>query len=144
MQVYRRKTLLSNNADFAAFTKLYAESVINYTADPFLLVRDDDARLLIVTDDGSVMLCLANGPNDCSVSYASSYSDASRQFSGLSGQLTSKDENFVDPRFAIKAIQAFFERGRLSEHVDFHRGAPDLEILAFPTRIIRPQRVERQ
>src|SRR5262249_38560825 len=103
MQVYRRKTLLNDNADVAAFTKLYGDSVYDNSSGPFLLIREDDTRLLIVTDDGAVMLCLANGPNDCSVSYASSYSARSREFAGLSGPCTAKDENFVDPTFAIKA-----------------------------------------
>ena len=125
MRVYRRKTLLSDTADFAAFAKLYAESVVDRSVDPFLLVRDDDSRLLIATDDGSVMLCLANGPNDCSVSYASSYSDCFRQFVGLTGHHNAKDESFVDARFAIKAIHAFFDRARMSEYVDFRCGAPD-------------------
>jgi hypothetical protein len=144
MRVYRSKTLLSDNADFGAFTTLYAQSVIDKSADPFLLVRDDDSRLLIVTDDGSVMLCLANGPNDCMVSYASSYSDRSRQFVGLSGQHNAKDENFVDPRFAIKAIHAFFDQARMSEHVDFRCGAPDSEITIFPLAITARKRVERE
>ncbi len=144
MRVYRRKTLLHDNADFAAFTKSYGESVIESSADPFLLVRDDDARLLIVTEDGNVMLCLADGPSECSVSYTSSYSDASRRFMGLTGELTSKDENFIDPAFAIRAIRAFFDRGRLSEHVDFRRGAPEPEITSFPTEIRSPRRVERE
>ncbi len=58
MQVYRRKTLLSENADFATFTKLYGESVADVSHDPFLLIRDDDYRLLVITDDGMVMLSL--------------------------------------------------------------------------------------
>jgi hypothetical protein len=143
MRVYRRKTLLNDNADFAAFAKLYADSVVDRSADPFLLVRDDDSRLLIATDNGSVMLCHANGPNDCSVSYASSYSDGSRQFVGLTGHHTAKDDSFVDPTFAIKAIHAFFARARMSEHVDFRRGSPDSEITTFPTAMTARQRIER-
>lgn len=143
MQVYRRKTLLSDNADFATFAQLYAEAVVADSAAPFLLVRDDDSRLLIATDDGSVMLCLANGPTDCSVSYASSYSDGSRQFVGLSGHHNAKDESFVDPTFAIKAIHAFFDQTRMSEHVDFRSGSPDPEITTFPTAMTARQRIER-
>ena len=144
MRIYRRKTLLTDNADFAAFTQLYGDSVIANSADPFLLVRDDDSRLLIVTVDGSVMLCLAKSPNDYSVSYASSYSDGFRQFVGLSRHYNAKDESFVDPVFAIKAIHAFFDRGRMSEHVDFRRGAPDTEITTFPTAITASKSVERE
>lgn len=144
MQVYRRKTLLSDDADFAAFIKFYGESVADKSHDPFLLVRDDGYRLLVITDDGMVMLSLATAPNDCSVSYASSYSDGSRQFAGLSRQLTAKDENFVDPAFAIKAIHAFFDRKSLSEHVDFRRGTPDSDIAEFPTPMTGRKRVERK
>jgi hypothetical protein len=143
MRVYRRKTLLSDNADFTTFAKFYAESVLDRSSDPFLLVRDDDSRLLIATDDGSVMLCLADGPYDYSVSFASSYSDGSRQFVGLAGQYKAKDDSFVDPMFAIKAIQAFFDRARMSEHVDFRRGSPDPEITIFPTVMSPRQRIER-
>lgn len=143
MQVYRRKTLLSDDANFAEFAKMYAEAVIAKSAEPILLVRDDDSRLLIVTEDGSVMLCHANGPSDCSVSYASSYSNGSRQFIGLSGHHTARDENFVDPTFAIKAIRAFFDHTRMSEHVDFRRGSPDSEITTFPTAMLARQRIER-
>lgn len=144
MQVYQRKTLLSENADFAIFTKLYGESVADESHDPFLLIRDDDYRLLVITDDGMVMLSLATAPNDCSVSYASSYSDGSRPFTGLSRELTAKDENFVEPAFAIQAIHAFFVRKRLSEQVDFRRGTPDADILAFPTPMSDRKRVERK
>lgn len=143
MQVYRGKTLLSDDADFTDFTKFYGEAVAANSHDPFLLVRDDDNRLLVITDDGMVMLSLATSPNDCSVSYASSYSDGSRPFAGLSRQLTAKDESFVDPTFAIKAIRAFFDRKRLSEHVDFRRGTPDSEITEFPTQMTARKRVER-
>ena len=93
MQVYRRKTLLSDDADCAAFTKFYGESVADKSHDPFLLIRDDGYRLLVITDDGMLMLSLASGPNDCLVSYASSYSDGIRSLVGLSRQLTAKDEN---------------------------------------------------
>ena len=144
MQVFRRKTLLSENADFATFTKLYGESVADKSHDPFLLIRDDDYRLLVITGDGMVMLSLATGPNDCSVSYASSYSDGSGTFTGLSRELTAKDENFVEPAFAIQAIHAFFDHKRLSEHVDFRRGTPDSDITTFPTPMTGRKRVERK
>jgi hypothetical protein len=143
MQIYRGRTLLSADADFAAFTKYYGEAVAEALHDPFLLIREDDSRLLVITDDGMVMLSLATGPNDCSVSYASSYSEGSRPFTGLSRQLTAKDECFVDPTFAIKAIHAFFDRKRLSEHVDFRRGTPDSEITEFPTQMTAQKPVER-
>lgn len=144
MQVYRRKTLLSDDADFAAFTKFYGESISDGSYDPILLIRDDDCRLLIITDEGMVMLSIAAGPNECSVSYASSYSHGSRQFVGLSRQLTAKDENFVDLAFGIKAIRAFFDRKRLSEHVDFRRGTADSEMLEFPRPMIGQKQVERE
>lgn len=144
MQVYRGKTLLSDHADFTDFTKFYGEAVAANSHDPILLVRDDDNRLLVITDDGMVMLSLATGPSDCSVSYASSYSDGSRPFAGLSRELTAKDENFVEPAFAIKAVHAFFDRKQMSEHVDFRRGSPDSEITEFPTPMTGRKRVERK
>lgn len=90
------------------------------------------------------MLCLANGANDCSVSYASSYSDGSRWFVGLSDRQNAKDESFVEPSFAIKAIHAFFDRARMSEHVDFRRGSPDSEITTFPTAMTARKRVAKK
>ena len=144
MRVYRRKTLLTDSADFSQFTKHFGEAVREKSVDPFLLVRDDDSRLLIVTDDGSVMLCITHGANDCAVSYASSYSDGKRTFLGLSRELSAKEENFVDPTFAIKAIHAFFDRGRLSEYVDFRRGTPEPEITTFPSAVKSPARIERK
>ncbi|MGC3972263.1 MAG: hypothetical protein QM775_34465 [Pirellulales bacterium] len=143
MQIYRLKTLLSDDADFAAFTELYGAAVVDKVSDPFLLVRDDDARLFIATDDGSILLCLARSPSDCSVSYGSSYSECRRSFHGLGGLRQAKDENFVDPRLAIQAVQAFFVAGRMSEHVDFCNGIPEPEITTFPTMIRRPREVDR-
>jgi hypothetical protein len=144
MQIYRSKTLLQENANFAKFAELFGEAVVEGSAEPFLLVRDDDVRLLVVANDGSVMICIARGANDCSVSYGSSYTDGSRRFRGLSRDYMAKDENFVDPRFAIQAVHAFFDRTRISEHVDLRRGIPDTEITTFPTPIVTPDRVERQ
>ncbi|MEZ6141022.1 MAG: hypothetical protein R3B84_10665 [Zavarzinella sp.] len=143
MQIYRGKTLLSKDADFAAFTKFYGEAVTDKSHDPFLLVRGDEKRLLVVTNNGMVMLSLAAGPNDCLVSYASSYSDGSRSFAGLSRQLSARDDSFVEPIFAIKAIRAFFDRKRLSEHIDFRLGTPDSEITEFPSQMTARKQIER-
>ena len=143
MQVYRRKTLIGENVDFVEFAKLYADAVVTGSVDPFLLIRHDESRLLIVTDDGSVMLCHAYSPCDCFISYASSYSDGTREFVGLSGSYHAKDECFVDPTFAINAIHAFFEQAEMSDHVDFRRGSADSEITTFPKMITARQRVER-
>lgn len=143
MRVYRCKTLLDGEADYSAFARLFADSVRDGCSDSFLLVRDDGQRLLVVANESDVLLSLARGPNDCVVSYGSSYSDGTRAFFGLSRECVAKDASFVDAQFAFLAIKAFFEARQISEHVDFRNGTPDDEILVFPTTILARPRVER-
>lgn len=143
MRVYRGQKLLDDEADFAQFQTLLATAVAERWEEPLLLVRDDDMRLLVVISEGNIMLCMARAANECLVSYQSSYSEATRAFRGLANECWAKDENFVEPLFAIKAIDAFFSGKRLSDHVDFCRGAPDSEITSFPTAIGKPEPVER-
>ena len=143
MHVYRRKTLLDCEADYSAFARLFADSIRDGSSDSFLLVRDDDQRLLVVASDSAILLSLARGPNDCLVSYGSSYSDGTRTFVGLSRERIAKDSSFVDAEFAFLAIKAFFETKPISEHVDFRNGTPDDEIVVFPTSIIARPRVDR-
>lgn len=144
MRVYRSKTLLDHHADFAQFARLFGAAVQEKSTEPFLLVRDDDARLLVVASDEGILLCLAHGPVDRQVSYASSYSEGTRTFRGLSRDCLARDENFVDFEFAIKAIHAFCDRRSLSHYVDFRSGLPEPEITAFPTPIAALRRVERK
>jgi hypothetical protein len=144
MRVYRCKTLLDGEADYSAFARLFAKSIRDGSSDSFLLVRDDDQRLLVVASESDILLSLARGPNDCMVSYGSSYSDGTRTFFGLSQERVANDTSFVDAGFAFLAIKAFFETKPISEHVDFRKGTPDDEIVAFPTPMIARPRVERK
>ncbi|MCE3017129.1 MAG: hypothetical protein LW870_14815 [Pirellula sp.] len=143
MRVYRCKTLLDDEADYSAFARLFAGSIRDGSSDSFLLVRGDDQRLLVVASDSDILLSFARGPNDCMVSYGSSYSDGTRTFFGLSRERVAKDSSFVDAAFAFLAIKAFFETKPMSEHVDFRNGTPDDEIVVFPTSMIARPRVKR-
>jgi hypothetical protein len=143
MRVYRCKTLLDAEADYSAFARLFASSIRDGSSDSFLLVRGDDQRLLVVASDSDILLSLARGPNDCMVSYGSSYSDGTRTFFGLSRERVAKDSSFVDAASASLAIQAFFGTKSMSEHVDFRNGTPDDEIVVFPTSMIARPRIER-
>jgi hypothetical protein len=144
MRVYQGKSMRGDNVDHEAFVRLFGAAIVERSEEPFLLVRDDDSRVQVVTSDGNLMLCLARGPNDCQVSYGSSYVDAPRQFCGLSGMCEAREENFVDASFAMQAVHAFFNKRRMSEFVDFRRGCPDSEIMAFPKPIRGEERVERK
>jgi hypothetical protein len=144
MRVYRCKTLLDGKADYTAFARLFADSIHDGSSDAFLLVRDDEQRLLVVASQSDILLGLARGPNDCRISYGSSYSDGTRTFSGLSRELVANDSSFVDAGAALLAIKAFFEMKPLSEHVDFRHETPDDEILKFPTLMIAQPRVARK
>lgn len=144
MKLYRRKTLLSDKADFAFFTDQYSQAILSKSDEPFLLVRRSDTRMLVVTSEGRIMLCLAHGPDYCEVSYASSYLEGTRTVRGLSSEFTAKDENFIDPRLAISAIKAFFDGGGMSEYVDFRYGRTDPDLTLFPTEIRLIERVERE
>ncbi len=143
MRVFRGKTLLAGEADYSAFTRHFADSIRDGSSDSFLLVRDDDQRLLVVANESDILLSLARGPNDCKVSFGSSYSDGTRSFLGISRERVAKDSSFVDARFALLAIKAFFESKQISEHVDFRNGTPDDEIVVFPTPQLAKPRVER-
>ena len=143
MRAYRCKTLLDGNADYSAFARLFADAIRDGSSDSFLLVRDDDQRLLVVANESDILLSLARGPNDCMVSYGSSYSDGTRSFFGLSRERVAKDSSFIDAGFAFLAIKAFFERKSFSDHVDFRSGTPDDEIVTFPTVQLTRTRLER-
>ena len=143
MRIYRCKTLLDSEADYSAFARLFADSILDGSSVSFLLVRDDDQRLLVVASESDILLSLARGPNDCMVSCGSSYSDGMRTFFGLSRERVAKDSSFVDAAFAFLAIKACFETKPMSQHVDFRNGTPDDEIVDFPTSMIAQPRVER-
>ena len=69
MQIFRCKTLLDGNGDYTAFTQLFADSVMDGSTDSFLLVRDDDQRLLVVASESDILLSIAREPNNCMVTY---------------------------------------------------------------------------
>ncbi len=156
MKLYHGKTLLQENADFAAFTRAYAQAVHEKSCVPFLLVRDDDYRLLVVTHESRIMLCTAkgywwaNGPANCSVSHESTYLEGIHSVVGLTkNHITVKDRSLIEPFFAIKAIQAFFNNKSMSDFVSFGSGMPEPEIMNFPSPFkaeeeIQQVRVEMQ
>ncbi len=144
MQVYRCRTLLDDNANYATFAKLFANAVVDGSSDSFLLVRGDNQRLLVVASESDILMSLARGPNNCMVSHGSSYSDGTRSFCGISRERVAKDSAFIDAGFAFLAIKAFFEHKPMTEHVDFRSGTPDDEIVTFPTAQLERPRIERK
>lgn len=144
MQIYRQTTLLCEEADFAKFKQLLGASILAGSSEPFLLIRQDGVRLLLVTHEGSIMLCLASGLVECLVSYGPTYSDSPITFVGILGSGIAKSENFVDPIFAMLAVRAFFDCGRMSDHVDFRQGIPDKAIVTFPEAISKRPREETE
>ncbi|MFO0816111.1 MAG: hypothetical protein U0796_23070 [Gemmatales bacterium] len=145
MRLYHGKTLLLENANFTDFTKAYAKAVYEKSSLPFLLVRGDDARLLVVTHDSRIMMCRADWPGECYVSYdSSSYLDGSQRVMGLAHSMMVKDAFLIDPAFAIKAIQSFFTHKPMGDFVDFCHGTPEPELTSFPSPFKKKKNVKRE
>jgi hypothetical protein len=143
MQIYQGKTVLSEKGDFAFFQQALGAAVVAKEETPFLLLRDDGIRLEIFAAEAGILLCIARGPNDCQVSHSSNWEGQTR-IRLLSGESKILDDaHFADPVLAIHAIRAFFDRRKLSEHVDFIWGAPDPEITSFPGPMTAAAKVER-
>ncbi|WP_459555377.1 hypothetical protein [Lacunimicrobium album] len=143
MKVYRRKVLLNENSSFEEFSAVFAKSVLEKWNEPLLLVREDDARILVVAVRGLVMLCHVKTTGICSVSYDPDVSEGVRTYPALTGERTAPLSNFVDPRRGVEAIRSFFEYRRMEEYVDFQRGVRDAEIVSFPTELLCHAQAER-
>src|SRR5262245_48031255 len=115
MRVYHGKNMIGDGISHAEFVQLFGRAVMDRTDGAFLLVRDDRERLEVAIDEGMLLLCIARNANDCSVSVGSTYVDAKREFQGLSGTCAARDENFIDPTFALQAVEAFYQGRRMSE-----------------------------
>ena len=79
------------------------------------------------------MLAAAYGRSRYKVSSGFADATGSRSFLGLERDCMTQDEFFVDPIYAMRAVEAFFGSRPMTDYVDFKTNLPDSELLEFPT-----------
>ena len=133
MKLYRRKELIEDGITFTQFAEELGRSVTLKKRDPFLLHRPDGARLLLTIRSSRIMLAVAYGRSRYKVSSGFEDATGSRTFLGLERDCMTQDEFFIDPRHAMRAVEAFFGGRPMTDYVDFRTNLPDSELLEFPT-----------
>lgn len=133
MKLYCRKELIDDDVSYSEFAKELGRSVALKNQDPFLLHRPDGARLLLSIRSSRILLAVAYGRTRYKVSSGFEDATGSRTFSGLERDCMTHDSFFVDPRNAMRAVEAFFGNSPMSDYVDFTTNLPDSELLDFPT-----------
>ena len=144
MIVYHGTERIRDDAGYAEFMELFGAAVLEQSELPFLLVRDDGVRLLIVRHEGMILLAVACTCFDYAVSRGSTYVEASVRFRGIHGECEAQVSNFVDAAIAVNGIEAFFSKKRIADEVDFTHGLPDKAILSFPNSIRAPRQIRRE
>jgi hypothetical protein len=137
MDVFRGKGCLGKNFDYSGFAVELAKSLVQIESEPYLLLRDDDARMLVSVRASRMLLATAMRGRTPEVTAGHEYASGSRVFKGLAKECVGRDDSFVDPRLAMREVAAFFGKKRLGEHVDFVSGLPEPELLEFPVPIQR-------
>lgn len=132
MRVFKRKNLVGDDMTYEEFAAFLGECVTGRDRDPILLSRDDGARVLISVRSSRMMLAVAFARNRFKVSAGYDEASGAREFRGLRRSCTTRDEYFIDPRSAMQAVRAFFEKRPIARYVDFLVNLPDSELLEFP------------
>ena len=83
MKIYHSTDLICDDASHDDFIAAFAEAVSSQSDRPFLLVRSDDARMLVATKGGDVLIAFARDSRHVGVSYGSTYVKEPVVFRGL-------------------------------------------------------------